>query len=190
MPITEVVPKPVKPGTQCRVCAHEHRSEIEEMYTNVSPRGISDWLLRQGFEPVKEYALNNHFNKCIAGAIVRGARAARSADAFTSRIEGMLDRLDGYLEEFDQEKALCAQCGVDIEKSGMKDWRGLSGLLREWREAMALYGKVLGHVRSDIEINVIESPQFKAVVMPIVQVTAKCAHCGPTVERVLTEGDE
>lgn len=177
----QVVPKPVTQGSQCKICGHAQRSEIEEMYTNVSPRGIADWLLRQGFDPVKEPAINRHFKNCVAGAIVRGASAARSADAFITRVEGLADRLEGYLDEFDEQ---------DPDKNGPKDWRGLSSVVRELRASLELLGKTLGHVRPDVEINIIESPQFVAIATPIAQITARCSNCGPAVKAILTEDSE
>lgn len=176
----QVVPKPITSGSQCKICGHAQRSEIEEMYAHVSPRGIADWLLRQGFEPVKEPAINRHFNKCIAGAIVRGASAARSAETFISRVEGLVDRLEGYLDEFDAQD----------NKDAPKDWRGLSSVVRELRASLELLGKTLGHIRPDIEVNIIESPQFVAIATPIAQITARCSNCGPAVKAILTEDSE
>lgn len=176
-----VTPKPITAGSPCKVCVHEQRAEIEEMFTHVSSRGIADWLLRQGFEPIKEPAINRHFKKCVAGAVMRGASAARSADAFVTRVEGLADRLEGYLDEFDEQ---------DSDKNGPKDWRGLSSVVRELRASLELLGKTLGHVRPDIEINIVESPQFVAVMTPIAQITAKCPMCGPAVKTVLTDGGE
>lgn len=176
----QVEPRPVRSGKQCRICSHPNRSEIEEMYAYVSPRGIADWLLRQGFDPVKEFAISRHFKQCVAGDMIRGSNAARSAETFISRVEGLADRLEGYLDEFDAQDS----------KDAPKDWRGLSSVVRELRAALELLGKTLGHIRPDIEVNIIESPQFVAVITPIAQITAKCSTCGPAVKTVLTEGGE
>lgn len=174
-----IIPKPVSSGGRCQLCQHPNRSEIESMYAdNVPARQIADWLLRNNFPAVKDTSINQHFKKCVAGALLRGSGAARSADAFLTKIEGLTDRLEGYLDEFDSQ---------DPDKSGPKDWRGLAAIATQLRSTLELLGKTLGHVRPDVEINIVESPQFQTVVMPIVQVTAKCPHCGPIVESMLTE---
>ena len=177
-PVIEVV-KPIVAGGRCYVCKHDQRSEIEAMFADqVSARKIADWLIRQGHVEIKEKTIFKHFNECVPGALLRGSRDKRSADTFLTRIEGLTDRLEGYLDEFDSQ---------DPDKSGPKDWRGLAAIVNQLRSTLELLGKTLGHVRPDVEINIVESPQFQTVVMPIVQVTAKCSHCGPIVESMLTE---
>jgi hypothetical protein len=187
-----------KPGHQCKVCQHDWRAKIEAHYAdNRGARWIADWLLRASVENskilhVKERTILAHFDKCVKGAVMKSESSTRSADAFLGKLEGLSDRIEGYLKQFDESGHVCGKCREPDEeapKPREKDFRSAAALLREARSILELWGKTLGHVRPDTVINIIENPQFLAVVNPICEVTAACSRCGPMVAGLLGEGE-
>lgn len=186
-------PAPKRRGRQgyCKVCQHDHKHKIEALYTDGrTPRFIADYLLKQGWDQVREAAIKKHFDECVAGKIAQADGADRSAKAFLSKIEAMGDRIEGWMQEFESGGHVCARCReADEDAKGAdkmsKDWRSAAALMREARAILELYGKVLGHVRPDVEISVINNPQFAAIVTPICQITAACGRCAPMIESVL-----
>jgi hypothetical protein len=186
-PPPELIPDPVTQvvvlslSVRCQVCAHPQRAEIERRYVTTKPSGISSWLVEQGFQRVTASVIKKHFIDCVVGELILSKGAAQSAENFKARVEKLVSRCEGYLDEFDDQDS------GDNGIKAPKDWKGLSGVLNQLRTALELYGKACGHLGPDSVINIIESPQFQAIIVPIAQITATCAQCGPTVERLLTE---
>ena len=76
---------------------------------------------------------------------------------------------------------------VSAETRGFVN-QAIESLPEKLREVLTLHGKTLGHLRPDVEITVVNNPQFLAIVDPICEITAACVHCGPRVEMVLEKG--
>lgn len=177
-------------GPRCRVCNHDKRKEIEDLYADGRlPRWISDWMLKKDWQPhIKDQAIRGHFERCVAGEIMKAEGANRSAEAFLQSIEGLSKRIKGYLDQFDDSGHVCAKCrdtDEDAPKPKEKDFRAAAALLREARSICELWGKTLGHIRPDMEINIMTNPQFTAIINPICQITAGCARCAPLVDAAI-----
>jgi hypothetical protein len=179
-------PAPIVPqvfdghGVRCKVCAHPAREEIERRYVTMNPRGITRWVADNGYPTLSVAVLEKHFRDCVVGELLLSKGAQQSAENFRARVEKLVSRCEGYLDEFDEQEP--SDFG--------KDWKGLSSVLNQLRAALELYGKALGHLGPDNVINIIESPQFQAVIVPIANITARCEHCGPSVEKLLTTDGE
>lgn len=149
---------------------------------------IRDHAVKNAWMPVPTLkSIDKHFTQCVGRAIERAGYPERSAQAFLGRIDALRERIERYLNEFDESGHVCAKCREPDEDApkGGKDYRAASALLKEVRETLVLEGKTLGHIRPDVEIAIVNHPQFVAVVDPIVNITASCATCGPRVEAVL-----
>lgn len=182
-PAAEVVTAVVmdRAGVRCRVCAHPQRTEIENQFATLKPAGIAKWLRDGGMPQVPAPIIAKHFETCVVKEILLSKNGQRSAENFLARVDKLVSRMEGYLDDFDEQ---------DPDKQGPKDWKGLSAMANQLRASLELLGKASGHLGPDIEINIVESPQFIAIAAPIAQITAKCAHCGPAVKNILTDGDE
>lgn len=170
-------------GARCKVCAHPAREEIERRYVTTNPRGISRWVADNGYPTVSVPVLEKHFRDCIVGELLLAKGAQQSAENFRARCEKLVKRIEGYLDEFDDQET---PDGTNLPK----DWKGLSSVLNQLRAALELYGKALGHLGPDNVINIIESPQFQAVIVPIANIAARCEKCGPPIEKLLSEGSD
>jgi hypothetical protein len=184
-PPDPIVQQPIMPsaGVRCRVCAHPQRAEIESRFVNSTPAGIAAWLTENGYPRVTGQYIKKHFDRCVVGELVRSQGAQQSAENFRVRIEKLVSRLEGYLDEFDDQDD--AVDGVKMPK----DWKGLSAVVNQLRASLELFGKACGHLGPDNVINIIESPQFQTVITTIAQITVQCNQCGPAVKNVLTDGD-
>lgn len=186
------VDRPAPGGRKCGVCSHPHRDAIERLHNDErAPSYIRDYMIRHNWGPeITLVQLKNHFGKCLAKRVQKAGYTDRSAQAFVEAIERLRDKIEAYLDEFEDGAHVCSRCREPDEalRSGGKDWKAATGLLRELREVLTLHGKTLGHLRPDVEVTVINNPQFLAVVDPICEITAACANCGPRVERVLESG--
>jgi hypothetical protein len=185
-PPVVTVPQPVmdRAGVRCRVCAHPQRHEIEKRYVTATPAGIAKWLSEDGHERIPASVIKKHFEVCVVGELILSKGAQQSAENFRARTEKLVSRLEGYLDEFDDQ---------DSEDVGgiksPKDWKGLAAVVNQLRASLELFGKACGHLGPDNVINIIESPQFQTVITTIAQITVQCPHCGPAVKNVLTDGD-
>jgi hypothetical protein len=187
-PPSDSSPDPVAPeitsSSRCRVCTHPQRHEIEKRYVTAKPSGIAAWLVESGHIRLPTTIIKKHFVECVVGELILSKGAQQSAENFRARVEKLVSRLEGYLDEFD---------GQDNEADGIKmpkNWKGLASVANQLRASLELFGKACGHLGPDNVINIIESPQFVSVITTISKITVLCPNCGPAVKDVLTNGDE
>jgi hypothetical protein len=164
-------------GARCRVCLHPQKSEIEDRFATMRPQGIARWLIEHGYLGVPASLIKKHFDVCVVGDLFMAKNGQQSAESFRNRIDKLVTRLEGYLDEFDEQEP--GQFG--------KDWKGLSAVANQLRASLELLGKASGHIGPDNVIQIIESPQFQAFVIKVSQVTVQCDRCGPLVEAALDE---
>jgi len=170
-------------GSRCLVCAHPNRAAIEEKIVEFKPPAIARWIVENGWPSISSDVVKKHFAVCIVSEVVRDKGAQRTAERFVARIEKLVGRMEGYLDEFD------AQDSDDIGGvKAPKDWKGLSAIANQLRASLELLGKASGHLGPDNVINIIESPQFVTVATSIAQVTVQCPACGPAVKNILMDG--
>lgn len=160
--------------SQCTVCKHPKRQEIDELLVLGDPEtgkklSLGEIAKRYGLSKsaVQRHKINGHIAYQVAKA--QEAKEIAEADTLLDQVLKLQERAGKILKTAEDKN----------------DVRGACAAIREVRAVMELMAKVTGELKGDgVTVNIIENPQFiefKQIVMEVM-----CPECRARLEEELS----